>query len=782
MTIKKPSSKRPPKGASAAKSARGRRPPAARWRLLGPIRPDWLLLALVALALALRLWGIHHRLPDSTLGIDVLNDTAIEETDRTTMGRAWSMWGGGAKPLDLNPHTGGWPALSFYLTLGVQHGYKAYYSMTHDGAAPRDFANYAARNTGSLFLLGRIVGALIGVLTVYLIYRIAARFFGRPVGLLAGLLLATNALHILISQHVSDPNLLALLFVLLATAPMLRIAQGGSMRDSIRAGAMLGLAGACKYVPLVLALPLTLAHRAAGDDKRPPLWRNRALLYSLLAIGIALFIATPYLLIDWKRTLIDIAGQRKALFSDWVGQTQFPISLPTYLASSIPHAIGWPAYLLGLAGMALLWRSGRVGRMLVWIPALTVVANGMLKSPQERYILVAVPFLHLGAALALIRGAGWLRTRAPSAAAAYAAPALAAALAIAWPLPELIATRHSMSLPDSRHLARKWIGANVDPNRPIAVELYGPVFADNERAMVIWPFFATQVQLARPAFHVEFLDGLDYYVASGEISRRFEADSVNYPVENAYYRWLRDNAPLVWHTSSGETSGPLIEVRRLPANISSRAERDSLFAAAMPTPTRVNRIGLLCLDLSKMFARVRDWDRAEEWARRGLYVGVDAMRPNLYLALAVPLFRKGHPDSAEHYAALSVKEAPKSAPPHLYHAAVLTSLRRHEEALGEFQQAYALSGGDPGILNDIAQALSQLGRYEEAVQTLNRVPPTHPQRAMARRNAAVLMLTRLNRPEEALEALRESIQLDPNQEGADRVRAQIAILEAARKR
>jgi tetratricopeptide (TPR) repeat protein len=220
----------------------------------------------------------------------------------------------------------------------------------------------------------------------------------------------------------------------------------------------------------------------------------------------------------------------------------------------------------------------------------------------------------------------------------------------------------------------------------------------------------------------------------------------------------------------------------LPAGISTRAERDSLFAAAMPTPTRVNRVGLLCLDLSKVFARARDWDRSEEWARRGLYVGVESLRPNLYLALAVPLFRQGHRDSAEFYAALSVKEAPKSAPPRLYHGALLTSLGRYEEALGEYLQAYSLSNGDPAMLNDIAQSLSQLGRYEEAVQTLNRVPPAHPQRAMARRNAAVLLLARLDRPEEALEALRESIQLDPNQEGADRVRAEIEILEAARKR
>src|SRR5262249_36354247 len=152
--------------------------------------------------------------------------------------------------------------------------------------------------------------------------------------------------------------------------------------------------------------------KRAGRPARPHALRSA--LAGLFAVAVAMFAATPYLFIDWKRTLIDIAGQRRALFSDWVGQTVFPISLPTYLAGSLPHAMGWPAYLLGLAGLVLLWRQGRVIRTLVWIPIMILVANGMLKSPQERYVLVALPFLHIGAAVALVRGVVWARTRFPA--------------------------------------------------------------------------------------------------------------------------------------------------------------------------------------------------------------------------------------------------------------------------------------------------------------------------------------------------------------------------------
>ena len=719
------------------------------------------------------------------------------------MGRAWLLWKGGTKALDLNPHTGGWPALSFYLTLGLQFLYKIYHSFVAGGVTAAQFQEHVSGGgSGPMFLFARVVGALIGTLTVFLTYRVGTAVAGRAVGILAGLFLATNTLHVLTSQHVSDPNLLALLFVLLATPPLLCVVAGGSVRDSILAGAMIGLAGACKYVPLVLALPLALANllrgprtapgpsapqRAPGSSggpaggKETSLFKNRGLWAGLFAVLAAMFAASPFLFIDWNRTLIDISGQRRSLFSDWVGQTVFPISLPTYLAVSIPHAMGWPAYLLALAGLALLWRQGRVARTLVWIPAMIVVANGMLKTAQDRYILVALPYLHIAAAFATVRAFTWASARLPAlrgnAAAARFAPALLAAAVVAWPLPELLATRHALALPDSRHLARRWINENLDPGRTLGVELYGPLFRDIERAMVIWPFFATQSQLARPVFHLEFLDGFEYHVASGEISRRFESEPAKYPVENSYYRWLRDHATVVWESDMKKNSGPHIVIRRLPRNISTQAQRDSVFLAAMPVPTKVNRVGLWCLDCSKMFTRVKDYPRAEEWARRGLGIDVEAMEAALRNQLAIALWRQGEVDSAESEMRIAIEKMPVSPNSRVYHASMLNELNRHKEALEELYTAYELSNQDPRLHVNLAQTLGYLGRYEDAIQELLLVPPGNPQRGLALRDAAILILSHFDRPAEALSYLRESIQLDPNQEQADLVRAQIARLE-----
>jgi len=654
----------------------------------------------VGISLGIRLWGIHDRLPDASLGINVLDDSAIEETDRTTVGRAWAMWRGGAQAFDPNPHTGGWPALSFYLTLTLQVLYKLYSSLSAGGASPSYLQQHVVgAESASFFLFARIVGALIGALTVLLTYRIGAAYLGRGVGFMAGLLLATNPLHVLTSQHVSDPNLLALLFVLLATPPLLRVATQPTLRDSVLAGAWIGLAGACKYVPIVLAVPLAIANRKS----RP------ALGAGLLAILVAMFLGSPFLFIDWRQTLLDITGQRRALFSDWVGQTAFPISLPSYIAVSLPHAMGWPAYVLGVVGLVLLWRSGAKTRLLAVIPILIVLANGMLMVAQERYVLAAIPFLYLAASLAIARAAGWAKAKAGArrALTSVLAPALVV-VAIALPVRELFATRQALALPDSRHVSRRWIQEHLDPKARMAVELYGPVFDDAERSIVTWPFFAMHSQAASPAYHPEFLDGFDYHVASAEISRRYEAAPAKYPAENAYYAWLRGHAETVWESDVRTTSGPHIVIRRLPRGISGRAQRDSLFAAAMPEPSQLDRIELWCVDCARLFTRYGDYERTEEWARRGLRVGVPAMEPQLRGALAIALWFRGKLDSADVEMKLAIQRQPQDPALRAYHGSILADMGRNAEALAEFRAGLDRSGGDPSMRAALQEQIARL--------------------------------------------------------------------------
>src|SRR5437667_2500100 len=171
-------------------------PAAALARRQVPRFPRPALFAILAVALLVRLWGIADRLPNPSLGIRVFDDSVVEETDRATMGIAWSMWQGGTKPIDFNPHTGGWPGLSANLTLGVQLLSRAWFAATHPGAGATAFARYAEGHWDSLFLAARCVGALVGVATVALTFALGFTPLGAGAGLGAASLLARNPVRI----------------------------------------------------------------------------------------------------------------------------------------------------------------------------------------------------------------------------------------------------------------------------------------------------------------------------------------------------------------------------------------------------------------------------------------------------------------------------------------------------------------------------------------------------------------------------------------------------------
>jgi len=657
------------------------------------MRSGWLLAAVLLLSLGLRLWGIGDRLPDPSHGVNVLADTSVDETDRTTMSEAWSMWGGGTRPLDLNPHTAGWPALSFYVALLFQVSYRAFFALTTGSTAPIEFTRHVQVAPAGMFLFARVASALIGVWTVYLTIRIGASVLGIAGGLLAGLLLATNPLHILTSQHASDPNLLALLFVLLAIPPLLRIPGGANPRDSLAAGAMIGLAGACKYVPLALFLPYVIAH-AVSRDRSARTW-----VVAMAGAGVGLLtmlFASPYLVLDWSATLHDLEVQRASVLSGWVGQHSSGIALSRYLVSTIPRALGWPAALLALAGSFLLIGRGTGARLVLSVALVLLAAVGVLQVAQDRYVLPAFPIFFVAAAAAAETAFRWTVQRTARLETGRAALAILLALAIGWGLPGLLETRRALSLPDSRIAARMWLLTSIPARDLLALDQYGPSFnsAGYERPAIPWPFYATRASLVEAAYHPDWLDGIAYYVRSGGVSRRYEAEPVRYPVQVAFYRWLRDHGNPVWRSDSTRCSGPSIEVLRLPETIESRAARDSLWSKILPTVQLREPIARWCLVLCEAFT-LRGDPRAEEWGERGLSVATPSTARALYRTLSLALARTGDPALAEGTARRGLISFPGDPTLHLALGMALDRTGHISEAVAEYREALRLDPNQP---------------------------------------------------------------------------------------
>ena len=675
-------------------------------------RPDWLLIGLMTAALAVRIWGIADRLPDPTLGLNpIVGDTSVDEGDRRAMLYAWEMWQGGTRPLDLNPRTGDWPGLPFYATLGAQVLYRAYDSLAHGAATAQEFARHVARDPAGMFLFARFLNALLGVLTVFLTYLLGSRLGGRQVGLVAALLLAFTPFHILISQRVSDPNLLALAFVLLASILLVGGGEEHRARTSGIAGAMIGLAGACKYVPLALNFLLAIAciDRARGAALRV---RWRPLAAGLLASLLAFALASPYTLLDWSAKARDMQLQRGRLLGEWVGLSESSVSLPTYLVRTLPHMLGWPVYLLSIAGSALLLVDRRRrGWIVALTPLVLLLPTGLLALAQERFMAPALGSLIVAAAFAIVRAAAWSTQRfhAPSRAVAAAALVVPIAVTFAWAAPEYLRTREALRLPDTRHLAHRWIETSIPRTEPIAMDLYGPEFNAEEegRLSLVWPFLATQAEYVRAAYHAEWLDGLRYYVTSEEIGRRFEAAADRYPAEAAFHRWIRSRGRLAWSTDSVTASGPRIEVWALPDRISDPEQRVRLWDEARRQPMYDLRLAHWCRDMATIFLKQDRYSRAAEWAARGLTVRDRAFRRDLFETLALAQVRLGRPSEAVTAAREGSSEFPESPLLHLDCAMALEALSRSDEAIVEYRAALRQSP-TPGASKLIQGLLTRL--------------------------------------------------------------------------
>src|SRR3954449_1659038 len=124
--------------------------------------------------------------------------------------------------------------------------------------------------------------ALMGVASVWLVYDLVARRFGRAGGFVAGAVLALTPIAVAVSRH-NNPDALLILCVVGALWAVVRALQDGRVRWMVLAGVCVGLGFETKMGAALLVVPaLAVAWVWAAP-------RNR--VRGLLAGGLALVVA-----------------------------------------------------------------------------------------------------------------------------------------------------------------------------------------------------------------------------------------------------------------------------------------------------------------------------------------------------------------------------------------------------------------------------------------------------------------------------------------------------------
>jgi Dolichyl-phosphate-mannose-protein mannosyltransferase len=511
--------------------------------------------ALLVGALLLRLWGVGHGLPYAYNA----------DENAHFVPKAIGLFGHGWNPeYFVNP-----PAYTYLLHL--------VFAVWFGG---RDGVSHAfATHPTEVFIVARVVAAVLGTIAVWLLYLAGSRLIDRRTGLLAAGLLAVGFLPVFYSHLALNdvPTLAPIALCLYGCAGVMRL---GRPKDYVVAGIGLGLAAATKYTGGIMILVLvaaTAVQFTAPGGRKPA--RLGLLIAGVVAI-LAFFIANPYSLLDFdtfrdglnhQTTTAGAEGGKLGLTYD---------SGIAYYLWTLTWGLGWVPAIAALIGVGLLWRDER--RLVAFLapaPILFILFMGTQGRFFGRWLMPIFPIVCLLAAYTMLEFADRGGRRWPVLRPSFMA--LAVVLLCGQAFAHSAHLGLVLSREDTRNLTRAWLVKNVPEKSKIVVEPVVPdlwaqdigkpspltsngnrwikfstsrSFVNNDQTVT--PGFGRLVNIedyertTRPDLVDQYERDAWCYVVSGSTqSGRAFAEPEEVPLAIAYYQQLEQRSKVVYKAS-----------------------------------------------------------------------------------------------------------------------------------------------------------------------------------------------------------------------------------------
>jgi hypothetical protein len=255
-----------------------------------------------------------------------------------------------------------------------------------DVRSTEDFLTHVVSHQHAYLVLGRAITSLTAIGALVVMYRFGSLFGGPWVGAMTTLLCATNLTFIAMSA-ISKEEPLYWALLMTACLSAWSASASGRRRQLLWAGAAIGAAFAAKVIG-VFAIVLAAV----------PLWRkaqevplSRRLLCSMwIVIGavVGALVLYPFLLTDTARVVSSVTSVKNQLV-EWHGISR--LALATYLDTHLPNIVGWPVYVLGLAGLLVqLRRDPRGPATLTIAPMAILVYVGLRRGYSMAHYAVPV--------------------------------------------------------------------------------------------------------------------------------------------------------------------------------------------------------------------------------------------------------------------------------------------------------------------------------------------------------------------------------------------------------
>ncbi len=489
------------------------------------------ILAAVVVGFVLRAWGHRFGLP-----------FLYHEDEAVIVDRALRM------PIDgPNPYWFAYPTLALYVQAVVSLAVFAGQWITGSARSYAEFAAACALDPTSVYAAGRLVTAAMGAATIAVVAAAARRLASlesadaTAAAIAAAVLVALDALHVEHSHYITTdvPLALAGAMVILATARIAVVKDGGSWRQYATAGAFVGIAAAIKYPGALFALQIVFVYLQVVDLRD---WRTRLvdtrLPVAALASVVAFVACSPFVVLNYRGFLRDFAVEAAHMRAGHLGFETAGNHYVTLLGGLTDYADTGLVLFFVIGAVAFVFTRDVLGRALVATVVVMFVLAGMSNVLFTRYMLPLIP------AAAIVAARGMVATATLAARSSHRARATVVATivvtTVALPC-YLIAHRLRLfTSTDTRTRARVW----VDETFAGAAR---PRFAVEWKSIPTGPRPITDVDVVPVDYDLDRMvgAGVRYVAISDRMYRRYLKAPGVYGAQIRFYRDLLDRGLVV---------------------------------------------------------------------------------------------------------------------------------------------------------------------------------------------------------------------------------------------
>ena len=331
------------------------------------------------------------------------------------------------------------------------------------------------REEFGFYYVARAHSAVLGTLTILLVYLVARRLWpgsrGRWVGTVAATFMTFSFNHVR-QSHFAVTDAAMTFFVVLALLAVVGVYREGSLWQYVVAGFLVGIACATKYNALPIVFVLVAAH-FLGRPLRG--WASWSGVAGLGAAPFGFFTGYPYALLNW-RPFLDHLGK----LGRYTGDATFdPADRFQYLVGySMESGLGW-LFTIVLAAAFLYALHRRRGEDLLSVVLIVGTLVMLTHSSHRffpRYLLPLIPAAALLVASFLVEGAERVRrqtrmTGAPRWLDLVPCGVGLLVVVLVWPqAAESFTLARALALPDTRAQAAVYLARRFVPGATVASE------------------------------------------------------------------------------------------------------------------------------------------------------------------------------------------------------------------------------------------------------------------------------------------------------------------------